>query len=139
MADQGIKKVIIPKSSLPSVSSNNEYIVRFRIISEDKNTYSEWSPKFLINGSTISEIDSDYLISGRVITIVWDDPDRRAAYDIFLKVGTGEYTYHGSSTATTYSFINPSTSTLQYVIQVQSIDKVYNPSLKIYESEVITS
>lgn len=139
MADQGIKKVVIPKASLPSVNSNNQYIVRFRIISEDKNRYSEWSPKFLLNGSEVLEIDSDYVVSGRVVTIVWDDPDRRSAYDIFVKIDGAAYVYHGSSSSTTYSFINQATTTLQYAIQVQSIDKVYNPALRIYESEIISS
>lgn len=139
MADQGIKKVVIPKASLPSVNSNNQYIVRFRVVSEDKNRYSEWSPNFLIDGSSVSTIDSDYIISGRVVTIVWDDPDRRAAYDIFVKLDNNDYVYHGSSTATTYSFINQATTTLRYAIQVQSIDKVYNTSLRIYESGPISS
>lgn len=139
MADQGIKKVVIPKASLPSVNSSNQYIVRFRVVSEDKNRYSEWSPNFLIDGSTVSTIDSDYVISGRVVTIVWDDPDRRAAYDIFVKIDNNPYVYHGSSSITNYSFINQAETTLQYAIQVQSIDKAYNTSLRIYESPPISS
>lgn len=139
MADSGIKKVIIPKASLPSVNQLNQHIVRFRIVSEDRNRTSEWSQKFLINGSPVSQIDSEYMVSGRLVTIVWGTQDARAAYDIFVKLDSGDFLYHGSSSSTTYSFINQAVSTLKYAIQIQSIDRLYNPSLKIYESETITS
>jgi hypothetical protein len=138
VADRGIKKVIIPKSSLPSVNGLNQHIVRFRIVSEDRNRFSEWSQKFLVDGSTVSEIESEH-IPGRVFTIVWNDPERRAAYDIFVKIDSDDYVYHGSSTSTTYSFINEATSTIRYAIQIQGIDKVFNQALKIYESESISS
>jgi len=31
MADRGIKKVVIPKSTLPNVTPDNKYFVRYRI------------------------------------------------------------------------------------------------------------
>jgi hypothetical protein len=38
------KKVIIEKGDLPPLSPNGEYLIRYRIISEDKNRTSHWSP-----------------------------------------------------------------------------------------------
>jgi hypothetical protein len=47
MPDAGIKKVTIFKNELPAVNANNvSYSVRYRIVSEDKNRFSAWSPIF---------------------------------------------------------------------------------------------
>ncbi len=47
--DQGIKKVIIPKAKLPGFfGENRKYILRYRLISEDKNRTSHWSPAYKI-------------------------------------------------------------------------------------------
>jgi hypothetical protein len=47
MADAGIKQTIIKLSELPPTLGNNEtlkYTMRYRIVSEDKNRFSHWSP-----------------------------------------------------------------------------------------------
>lgn len=47
MVDIGIKKVIIKKSDLPNPVGNNttlDYNIRYRVISEDQNRFSHWSP-----------------------------------------------------------------------------------------------
>lgn len=47
MADAGIKQTIIKSSDLPPTLGNNEslkYTLRYRILSEDKNRFSHWSP-----------------------------------------------------------------------------------------------
>lgn len=137
MADPGIKKVIVPKSLLPAVNKDNEYIVRFRIVSENRNRISDWSKKFLVSASEVISADADFLIAGRVVTIVWNDPDKRPAYDIFVASDTSSFVFNGSSVSSTYSFINQATTTFKYAIQIQSIDKVYTPALVIYESNVI--
>jgi hypothetical protein len=139
MADQGIKKVVIPRSSLPAVTQNNQHIVRFRIVSEDRNRTSEWSQKFFMSGSTISDIDSEHSVSGKVVSLVWDDPNRRAAYDIFAKFDNADFVYITTTSSTSHSFINQATTTFRYAIQVQAIGKVYSPDLVLYESEDIPS
>ena len=47
MSDKNIKKNIILKKDLPSVIGDNttlNYEIRYRIVSEDKNRLSHWSP-----------------------------------------------------------------------------------------------
>ena len=47
MVDKNIKKVVIKKNSLPGPIGNNttlDYNIRYRIISEDQNRFSHWSP-----------------------------------------------------------------------------------------------
>jgi hypothetical protein len=137
VATTGIKNVVVSSQELPAVNSNNEYIVRYRIVSDDKNRYSQWSPMFLVQGNDVTEIDADASISGRVISIVWSDPEPRAGYDVFVKFDSGNYFYHGRSSTTNYSLISQGTTSFKFLIQVESMDKQVNESIKIYESEVI--
>ena len=138
MADPGIKNVIVPKQELPAVNSENQYIVRYRIITDDRNRYSQWSPIFLVSGTTVTQLDADASVSGRVISIVWSDPKPRAGYDIFIKFDSEEYSYHGRASSTSYQILTPQDKTsFQYLIQTESMDKQVNNLIKIYESEVI--
>jgi hypothetical protein len=43
------KKVIIEKNDLSPLSPNGEYLLRYRIISEDKNRTSHWSPIYTLD------------------------------------------------------------------------------------------
>jgi hypothetical protein len=43
------KKVIIEKKDLSPLSPNGEYLLRYRIISEDKNRTSHWSPIYTLD------------------------------------------------------------------------------------------
>jgi hypothetical protein len=38
-----MRRVIIPAEDLP-VTTDGVYTIRFRIVSEDRNRFSEWSP-----------------------------------------------------------------------------------------------
>jgi hypothetical protein len=137
VATPGIKNVVVSSQDLPAVNTNNEYIVRYRIVSDDKNRYSQWSPMFLVQGNDVTEVDADASVSGRVISIVWSDPEPRAGYDVFVKFDSGDYFYHGRSSTTNYSLISQGTTSFKFLIQVESMDKQINESIKIYESEVI--
>jgi hypothetical protein len=49
VADQGIKKAIILSENLPNtLQPINKYVVRYRIVSEDRNRRSHWSPIYYI-------------------------------------------------------------------------------------------
>lgn len=43
MEENKIKKVRIPRDSLPSIDAGGSYYVRFRIKSDDNNIRSHWS------------------------------------------------------------------------------------------------
>lgn len=137
MADQGIRKVIIPKSSLPAVTNDNKHLVRYRIVSEDRNRVSGWSPIFQLDAKPVETVDGDWSVSGRVITLVWGDEEARPQYDIFVKFDGGQYVYHGTSSIHTYSLISTGTTSFQFAIQVAGISKTRSSALEIYESEVI--
>jgi hypothetical protein len=50
MPDRGIKKAIIQSTNLPEpLISQGQYLVRYRIVSEDRNRRSHWSPIYYID------------------------------------------------------------------------------------------
>jgi len=58
MADNNIKKVIILKKDLPQFyGSDQEYVVKYRIITEDKNRTSHWSPNYKLPVAPVTAID----------------------------------------------------------------------------------
>jgi hypothetical protein len=74
MADPNIKKYRIPASDMPAISSIDEgYSVRFRVVSEDRNRTSHWSPIYLIAPDyTLVPEDINYSSSGQVASFTWD-------------------------------------------------------------------
>jgi hypothetical protein len=138
MADAGIKKLIIPKNQLPPVGDNNEYSIRYRVISDDKNRYSHWSPIFSATAPDIQAVDGELIVNGNTSTVIWGDENTRPKYDIFVKFDGGSYAYHGTSPIHTYSFINTGTTNVRAAIQVEGINKVRNAELTIFESSIVS-
>ena len=135
MADLGIKKVIIKKSSLPAIDFDSlGYIFQYRIISEDKNRVSHWSPINIVLGDTITAVSGALQISQTIITAVWGDEENRPKYDIFVGFDGLVPVYHGTSPTHTYSFINTGTTNVRVVIQIEASIKQLSQSLQIYDS-----
>ena len=66
MADANIKNARVPAVDLPSVDLNANYYVRFRIVSEDKNKSSAWSPTFAVE-NTMSNIVTSSIDGGEYV------------------------------------------------------------------------
>ena len=132
-----VKKAIVPKESLPPVDSETAgYVVRYRIISEDKNRTSHWSPTFVTNAVPTETVNGALSITSSIITAVWDDELNRPAYDIFVKFDSGAFSYHGTSPTHTYSFLNTGTTSVHVKIQIASSVKEVKESLVIFDSSV---
>lgn len=48
-----VKKVTVEKKDLPPLSPNGEYLIRYRVISEDKNRTSHWSPIYTLDSRRV--------------------------------------------------------------------------------------
>ena len=132
-----VKKAIVPKESLPPVDSETAgYVVRYRIISEDKNRTSHWSPTFVTNAVPTETVNGALSITSSIITAVWDDELNRPQYDIFVKFDSGAFSYHGTSPTHTYSFLNTGTTSVHVKIQIASSVKEVKESLVIFDSGV---
>lgn len=123
MADPGIKKVIYRQEDLPDINVDLEgYLVRYRIISDDRNRTSHWSPLFLVKpeytyvaGLTSIGKSADH------VNLIWDPVQvykennfiRNAVeYDIWLrwdKEDGGDWAYAERVEGTSSVFIIPNT------------------------------
>lgn len=74
MVDPNIKKLRIPITDMPPISSITEgYNVRYRIVSEDRNRLSHWSPVFLVKPEyTFVSGQIGYSANSNVVNIDWD-------------------------------------------------------------------
>ena len=137
MADSGIKKAIIKKSLLPAIDSDNVgYIFRYRVISEDKNRTSQWSPVNIVTDNSITVVSGALQISQTITTVVWGDELNRPKYDIFVGFDNATPTYHGTSPIHAYSFLNTGTTDVRLIDQVEASQKELYPSLEIYDSGI---
>ena len=137
MADSGIKKAIIKKALLPAINSDNVgYIFRYRVVSEDKNRTSQWSPVNIVADDTITGVSGALQISQTITTVVWGDELNRPKYDIFVGFDSATPIYHGTSPIHTYSFLNTGTMDVRVIIQVEGSQKTLNASLEIYDSGI---
>ena len=148
MVDSGIKKVIIPNNALPLVSYDANdlyYDIRYRIISEDRNRTSHWSPIYTVDALPfIEDVSGDLQLSNGSLAInaVWGTSTFASSYDIFVSfgiynVGTStvawdSYVYHGSSASNSYSFLRPDAVTdIRVKVQLSGIEKTLSPILEI--------
>ena len=138
MADAGIKQIRIPKNELPPVDLNNSYILRYRIISEDKNRVSHYSPMINVAANIIETVSGTLVKNGTYSTAIWDDATNNPKYDIFVKFDGGSYYYHGTSPIHTYSFLNTGTTSVRVAVQTEGITKTRNTALTIFESSVVS-
>ena len=139
MADAGIKKIIIKKSSLPPLDHDNVgYVFRYRIVSEDKNRTSQWSPINLVLDDSITAVTGAVQVSTSVISAVWGDELNRPKYDVFVGFDGATATYHGTTPIHSYQFIKTGTTNVRVIIQVESSEKTLNANFQIYNSGLVS-
>ena len=133
MADAGIKKVIIRKALLPALDHDKVgYVFRYRIVSEDKNRTSQWSPINLVLDDSITAVAGAVQVSTSVISAVWGDELNRPKYDVFVGFDGATATYHGTTPIHSYQFIKTGTTNVRVIIQVESSEKTLNANFQIY-------
>lgn len=139
MADSGIKKVIIKKASLPALDHDKVgYIFRYRIVSEDKNRTSQWSPINIVLDNSITSVAGAVLGIGSIVSVVWGDELNRPKYDVFVGFDGATATYHGTTPIHSYQFIKTGTTNVRVIIQVESSEKTLNANLQIYNSGLVS-
>lgn len=130
------KVLRIPKNDLPPVESDNVYSVRFRVVSEDKNRTSHWSPVFVIESTTPVAVSGEVVVSGPIVIAAWEDEENRPQYDVFVKFDSDPYIYHGTTPIHTYTFLNEASSTVRVKVQIVGSAKTSNATLTIWESAI---
>jgi hypothetical protein len=150
MANEVIKKVKVEQDSLPTLSSLTEkYDVRYRIVSEDKNRTSHWSPIVTIDPQYVYVSGNISIVSSGITTVAWDTVTikigtqiiRQAKdYDVWVKwsraAGNGDWNYVQRISGNSISLVHPSTFYINGVDQVQAPNRV---TIEVYlKGEPIT-
>jgi hypothetical protein len=140
MADQGIKKVIISKKNLPAIfGETSEYIVRYRIVSEDKNRTSHWSPQYKLSVAPRTAIA--HSISANLVTntvsVVWGAQEDISQYDIYIKWSGDTWNFVSTVSSTSYSFlIKPGSTSVQVAVQVPTFPKQRFTNSTLFQTAV---
>jgi len=138
--DQGIKKIIIPKSKLPGFfGENRQYVLRYRFISEDKNRTSHWSPAYkIIAEDTPSEILNSIIIdkANKVINVAWAPQDNMNEYFIYVKWNNGAWQYYTKTSQTNYSIVYDASKTyIHLAVQTKTIPLERFADAILFENE----
>jgi hypothetical protein len=143
MADAGIKKTRIKREDLPSINTDVEgYVLRYRILSEDKNRSSHWSPvETLLPGYTFTSGSINHNKAGSISTVAWNavtinkDSNYVATaheYDVWVRWDrndNGDWVYRSRIDNTSISLLSPTTYTIGGVVQGSAPNRL---SVEIY-------
>jgi hypothetical protein len=143
MATENIKKARVLESRLPAINSITEgYEVRYRIISEDKNRTSHWSPIFLVQPEfTYVAGTIHHNKAGDVSTVTWNSVEIKygstlikeaLSYDIWVRwdrEDSGDWEYRSRIDTASISLITPTTYKKGGVVQPSSPNRL---SVEIY-------
>jgi hypothetical protein len=139
MATENIKKITIKQADLPPLMVENEgYVFRYRIISDDKNRRSHWSPIKTIKPefTFVSKILHHSKTGGDVSVLTWDPVvikkgtnviKQADAYDVWVKwhkSDNGDWIHNGTVTNNTLSLVIPSTYTINDIVQASAPNKL---------------
>lgn len=138
-----VKKVTVSQSELPAIGKiSGQYIVRYRIISEDRNRTSHWSPNYILETTPLSEIQ--HTVSkdapNNAIEVFWTPPATLGltSFDVYLKWGTGEWLFAITISATSYkAAILSGATSVQVAVQAPTKVKVRSTSATLFESDLL--
>lgn len=133
--DSGIKKVTILSEDLPVINFDvGGYAVRYRIVSEDRNRYSHWSPIHYVDAGYVY-VPGSIKVSSKTsdaISIIWDkvsvkkddvEISKIRDYDVWVRWGRGgegDWLYDGKIQSNTVSLLIPDEYTKDGIIQASA-------------------
>ena len=140
MADKGIKNVVIKKELLGKVTSSNSRVVRFRIVSEDKNRKSAYSKIFITGSEAVIIGPGDINIVGNSVFVNWSSGQIsiQIVYDVFAGFDGAIPSYIGSTGSQNYSFLKNGTQSVRVIVQASSIAPRLVDSLEVYDSGIVS-
>jgi hypothetical protein len=131
-------RIIINKEDLPAINTQSEsYAVRYRLVSEDKNRFSSWSPIFnILNAPSYTVSETVVNKNSTVISIAWDTIDGVEKYDVWLKWGTTSWVYNTRTSSTSIVLAHdPAYNKISVEVYAQSslIDRTQTQNFKVSE------
>jgi hypothetical protein len=134
--DPGIKNVVIKKELLGKVTENNKTVLRFKIVAEDKNRKSAYSPIVFTPSAEVDAGTGDIRQLGNTLILSWATANlsTQRLYDVFIGFDSSTPTYKTTTESTNYSFLKTGTTSTRAIVQVSSINPTLSEDLEIYDS-----
>lgn len=149
-------RVTINKDDLPPISTNDQgYNVRIRLISQDRNRVSFWTPIHQVYVDAVTKIPYGLNISNTTVYVdgsssnkkiadfFWRDPENNREYDIYAKwyETSGDpnavWEYEGTTLSSNFSLIDyASHHSIQIAVQRPTYPKVYEQNYALFTSVV---
>jgi hypothetical protein len=145
MAEEKIQKISVARASLPPMNADTEsYLYRYRVISEDRNQVSHWTPVQSVSIPPVAQLSEDQYSARKSesnnsndVILVWTTPESLVgvSLDVYARwSGNDQYRhetsvsgldaypwqYVASTSGSSYSIIIPATIT-NYVTGVTSV------------------
>jgi hypothetical protein len=138
MADEVIKKIKISQDTLPTINSiTGKYDIRYRVISEDKNRTSHWSPIINLDPQYTYVSGNIDIVSSGITTVAWDTVTIKVGaqtirqakdYDVWVKwskaAGNGDWNYVQRVSGNSISLVHPSTFYINGVDQTDAPNRI---------------
>lgn len=126
MTSHKTKKVTVLRKDLPPVNKDNKYFIRYRIVSDDKNRSSHWSPIYVLDAVPKQPVNLNLSITGQSAAMVWEDEVIRTAYDVFTKANFEIQHKQLESNVATITTRYESNIAVGDTITVEGIDATFN-------------
>jgi len=154
MSVQQTKKVIIKKELLPELDGDNlQYSLRFRVISDDRNRVSAWSPIYNISVDPEPAENITHSVhhdsNTDLVTVVWtmpatltEDPTTSESiqakikeFDVFVQWDSEPWKYVTTVNNTIYAInVKPGASTIKVAVQKPTFPKLRFSGATLFES-----
>lgn len=123
MSDSGIKKAIIKKNTIPAFYGKDQtYILRYRIVSEDRNRTSHWSPYYYIGAPSATSIQFSVSVdsTNKSIMVIWTPSANTINnFDVYINWNNSGWKFIRNTTSTVFA-INYENDVSSFKIAVQT-------------------
>ena len=149
----------VPVENLPNPNINGRHLFRFKILSEDRNRVSQYSPLFTVESKgQIYPLEASPVlsISASVVSVYWETPSiynvsasaigasvqhthesewKIHPADIFVSWDGNDFIYYGRTNDSEISILRPSgVSNIRVVCQVASYPPTKNKIFEIFDT-----
>jgi hypothetical protein len=152
----------IPVENLPNPNINGRHLFRFRIVSEDRNRTSQYSPLFTVESKGQIyplETEATVVVSASVVNVYWETPSvynigasaignsiqhnhesewKVHPSDIFVSWDNNTFIYYGRSSDSEIGIIIPQGVTNARILgQVANYPPTISPLFKIFDTGTV--
>lgn len=111
MADEVVKRITVPRSQIESLSSTGIYLLRYRVVSEDRTRASHWSQIYSLDGGKLYKDSLNNSYTSNIISLIQESNGISVAWGREKTLGINNYDVYVRYDDSTTSAWNGATNT----------------------------